>query len=506
MLLPVDLRQWLPEDDLVWHVLDVVDELDLTEFYARYRVNGQGAAAYDPAMMLALTLYAHAVGVRSSRMIERACTRDAGFKVITGLLVPDHSTISRFVKIHQQALQGRFAQVLRLCHEAGMVRLGVIAIDGTKIAANASWAKSYTGDALAHQVRQEQAAFDALAGQLLEQQIATDDAEDGEHGPDGGGRDDDLPPGLRRKAERLERLKRAKAQLDERDAAARAQMRALQQAKQAAYDAAVQAGNRPRGPRPKDEIGYGTPRRRRSDGTWSEPAAPRASTTDPDSRRMKAKHGFVQGYNAQAATTADQIIVGHQVSQHPTDHHQFPDVLDSLTASLRDAGIIGEHPGGHVGGQDSGQDGGQDSGQDSEQVLVEASGRVDALGVVVADAGYANEDTFTQAEAAAVHLIAPLSSDERRQLGADPAAGQDLSERPATARGQAKLRTDTGHDLYKIRGRTSEPVFGQLKDRRGMRQFATRGLPSVSTEFSLACTVHNLLKLFAAPPAALNPN
>ena len=151
MLLPVDLREWLPEDDLVWHVLDVVDQLDLTAFYAHYRINGQGGAAYDPAMMLALIVYAHAVGVKSSRMIERACTRDAGFKVVTALLIPDHTTISRFVKTHQDAVQALFAQVLRLCHAAGMIRLGVIAIDGTKIAANASWAKSYTADALAHQ-------------------------------------------------------------------------------------------------------------------------------------------------------------------------------------------------------------------------------------------------------------------------------------------------------------------------------------------------------------------
>ena len=127
MLLPVDLREWLAEDDLVWHVLDVVDQLDLTAFYARYRTNGQGGAAYDPAMLLALVLYAHAVGVKSSRAIERACTRDAGFKVVTGLMVPDHCTVSRFVKNNRDAIRGLFAQVLRLCHAAGMVRLGVIA-------------------------------------------------------------------------------------------------------------------------------------------------------------------------------------------------------------------------------------------------------------------------------------------------------------------------------------------------------------------------------------------
>ena len=297
MLLPVDLREWLPEDDLVWHVLDVVDQLDLSQFYGRYRANGQGAAAYDPGMMIALVLYAHAVGVTSSRQIERACTRDAGFKVITGLLVPDHSTISRFVKVHQVAVQGVFTQVLRLCHQAGMVRLGVIAIDGTKIAANASWAKSYTADALAHQIAEEQLAFDALAAQLAEQmvaeQVAIDEAEDAEHGPDGGGRGDDLPPQLRRRAERLERIKKSKAQLDERDAAARQEMLDAQAAKQAAYDAAVEAGNGPRGPRPKDEVAYGPPRRRKKDGTITDPPAPRASIIDPDSRRMKAKHGFV---------------------------------------------------------------------------------------------------------------------------------------------------------------------------------------------------------------------
>ena len=151
MLLPVDVRDWLGEDDLVWHVLDVVASLDLAGFYRRYRDNGQGAAAFDPAMMLALLIYAQAVGVRSSRAIERACTRDAGFKVVTGQLVPDHSTIARFLRGHREALAGLFGQVLRLCHEAGMIRLGVIAVDGTKIAANASWAKCYTGAALAHQ-------------------------------------------------------------------------------------------------------------------------------------------------------------------------------------------------------------------------------------------------------------------------------------------------------------------------------------------------------------------
>jgi transposase len=501
MLLPVDLREWLSEDDLVWHVLDVVEQLDLTGFYARYRINGQGAAAYDPAMMLALTIYSHAVGIKSSRAIERACTRDAGFKVVTGLMVPDHCTIARFVRTHQDAVAGVFAQVLRLCHEAGMVRLGVIAVDGTKIAADASWAKSYTADALAHQVAEEQAAFEELAAQLVGQQVAIDEGEDVEHGPHDGGRDDDLPPHLRRRAERLERIKKAKAQLDERDAAARQQMLTEQVAKQAAYDAATAAGDRPRGPRPKAEVGYGRRRRRGKDGAWIDPAAARASTTDPDSRRMKSKNGFVQGYNAQTAVTADQIIVGHLVSQNPTDHHELPAVLDTTAAALRDAGIITAPTTPTAltapAAERTGPEGaGEPDVERIEQELRTAADRDDALQIVLADAGYANEDTFAAVQDRGLILLAPLSSDEKLQRGSDPDGGQDLTARPATERGQRRLRTTTGKTLYKIRGRTAEPVFGHLKDRRGLRQFATRGLDNVTTEFSLGCSVHNIVKMF----------
>jgi transposase len=254
MLLPVDVREWIPEDDLVWHVLDVVAELDLEAFYARYRMNGQGAAAYDPAMMIAVLVYAHAVGVKSSRAIERACTRDAGFKIAAGMLVPDHSTITRFLKNHQEAVSGLFGQVLRLCRAAGMARLGVIAIDGTKIAANASWAKSFTDAALVHQLGEQQdllaqelAVFGQAGADLVAQQLATDAAEDEdeEHGPEGGGRGDDLPPSLRRRAARVAKLKAARADLAAREEAARTQMRAVQQAKQAAYDAKVAAGDSP---------------------------------------------------------------------------------------------------------------------------------------------------------------------------------------------------------------------------------------------------------------------
>jgi transposase len=455
MLMPVDVREWLGEDDLVWQVLDAVEQLDLSGFYRRYRANGQGAAAFDPAMMVALVFYAHAVGVRSSRAIERACTRDAGFKVVTGQLVPDHSTITRFLQTHSAALKDLFAQVLGLCHAAGMVRVGVIAIDGTKIAANASWAKSYTAAALDHQITEAEQGYRQLAAELLEEHAAADAAENDEHGPDRG---DEPPPQLRGRAARLAALRAAKADLDAREATAREQMRQRQKAKQAAWDAKKSAGATRLGPRPADEVKTGPPPSRTA-------GRPRASVTDPDSRRMKAKHGFVQGYNAQIAVTDTQVICGVLVSQQPTDHHLLAPVVDATKDSLAAAGIT------------------------------------DALDTVLADAGYANEDTFTAAQQAEVQLLAPISSDERRARGGDPAAGRDLSRLPATAAAQERLRTQQGRQLYAMRGRTVEPVFGQLKDRLGMRQFSRRHLPNVDTEFHLAATVHNLRKLIAWDPA-----
>src|SRR3954454_740789 len=223
LLLPPDVREWLAEDELAWTVKDVVESLDLAAFYRSYRANGQGAAAFDPALMGAVLVYAHAVGVRSSRAIERACARDVAFRVLAGNKVPDHATIARFFTRHRQALTGLFAQVLRICHEAGMVRLGVIAVDGTKIAANASWSANHTAKALAHQIAEEQARFTRLAAELLAEQAATDTAEDAEHGPDRG---DEPPPGLRRRAERLARLQQAKQRLDEERAAAVAEQEA----------------------------------------------------------------------------------------------------------------------------------------------------------------------------------------------------------------------------------------------------------------------------------------
>jgi transposase len=442
-LLPPDMRDWLAEDELAWTVKDVVESLDLSAFYRGYRANGQGAAAFDPALMVAVLVYAHAVGVRSSRAIERCCARDVAFRVLAGNQVPDHATIARFFRRHRKPLTGLFGQVLRLCHEAGMVGLGVIAVDGTKVAANASWSANHTSRALVHQVAEEQARFTQLAAQLLAEQAATDAAEDAEHGPDRG---DEPPPGLRRRAERLARLREAKARLDaEQDSAV-----AEQEARKAEWARRQAAGTR-RGAQPGEHPPGRNPARDKP---------PRANTTDPDARVMRSGRGpLVIGYNAQAAVTAEQVIVAALLTQQPTDAEQLIPVIDAVTGQRQQAGITSDP------------------------------------GVWVADAQYGSEAVFTAAEARGMHVLAPLVSDERRAAGADPAGDRPLAARPATARAQAKLRTRQGRDEYALRGRTVEPVFGQIKDRQGLRQFLRRGLDNVKTEWSLACTVHNIRKI-----------
>ena len=443
-LLPPDVRDWLPDDELAWTVKDAVESFDLSAFYRGYRANGQGGAAFDPALMIAVLLYAHAVGVRSSRAIERSCVRDVAFRVLAGNQVPDHATIARFLTRHRDVLESLFGQVLQLCHRAGMVRLGVISVDGTKIAANASWSRNQTAAALSHQVAEEQARYDKLAAELLEEHAATDAAEDAEHGPDRG---DELPPGLRRRAERLARFKEARQRLDDEQAAAVAEQERRKAEWQRRKDAGTRRGAQPGEHPPGRNPGKDKP--------------PRANTTDPDSRTMRGGRGLVQGYNAQAAVTGDQVIVGKSLTQEATDAHQLFPVLDDAARQLTLAGI-------------------------------------DAAGdTAVADAGYANEETFTEAERRGLHLLAPMISDERRAAGDDPAGHQPMSTRPATARAQAKLRTPQGRHEYALRGRTVEPVFGQIKDRQGLRQFLRRGLENAKTEWSLACTAHNLRKIHA---------
>jgi len=260
LLLPVDMREWLPEDDLVFIVLDAVAALDLGEFRRRYRADGHGRAAFDPEMMVALLLYGYCQGERSSRVTGKRCVRDVAYRVIGGGLHPGHATIARFRARHETALGGLFSQVLRLLAAEGMVSLGLVSLDGTKLAGNAAQKANRTLPQIE---------------KILAEAAAADAAEDARYGDAPGA---PTPRTLARRAERRERLARARDRLAAEDKA----RRDAQRAKQEAWDAAAAAGKR-RGRRPADE----PPRANRA-GT-----EPRANITDPDVRVMRNQKGYM---------------------------------------------------------------------------------------------------------------------------------------------------------------------------------------------------------------------
>jgi transposase len=306
LLMPVDMRDWLPEDDLVFVVLDAVTTLDLGEFYRAYRANGHGRAAFDPEMMVALLLYGYCQGERSSRVIERRCVRDVGYRVITGGLRPDHATIARFRARHEEALGGLFSQVLRLLAVEGMAALGLLSLDGTKLAGNAGQKANKTLPQI-EKILAEAAAADAAEDARLGDKL-----------------DEPAPRTLAWRAERRQRLAAARDRLAAEDQA----RRDAQQAKQQAWDAAAAQGRSRPPRRPADE-----PRTNRNN------TEPRANITDPDVRVMRNQKGYVAGYNGQLAGTADQIIVGVMLSRHPVDRTLLHPLLDTCRQQLAEAGI-----------------------------------------------------------------------------------------------------------------------------------------------------------------------
>jgi transposase len=306
LLLPPSLGEWLPAGHLAWCVIDAVAQFDLSAFCGAYRADGHGRAAHDPAMMVALLLYGYAIGERSSRRLERRCVEDLATRVICANQVPDHTTIARFRQRHEIALAGVFGEVLALCAEAGLVRVGVIAVDGTKLAANA-----------AVQATRE---YEQIAREILAEADAVDAAEDERFGD---AREDELPPELSTAQGRRGWLRDAKRRLDERRAQEarpipKSRPERLKEAKRrleeehrvechanAAYEA-----YRARGVM-KDGRRFGRP-----PDPFQPPPAPtgKINLSDRDSRNVKTSRGWVQGYNAQAVVTEDQIVIAAEVS------------------------------------------------------------------------------------------------------------------------------------------------------------------------------------------------
>ena len=484
--MPPDLTDWVPDDHVVWSILGAVEQMDLAPFYGAYRENGQGRAAYEPSMVVALLLYSYARGNRSSRGIERACREDVVFKLVTAMRVPDHSTIAEFRRRHEIALGELFTGVLELCREAGLVEVGVISIDGTKIRANASRGANRT--------------YEKLVADILKEAEETDRWEDGLFGEDRG---DELPEHLRTEEGRRAAFKAAKERLANK--AGREQepevAKIVPDPEQAARGRGRRAWHREAHKellRRREQAAEPIPRdraarllealhrleenqqvqiqasdayeawhaERRAGGVrghklgmpprpWTPPVVPEGvmNKTDPDSRMMRTQgQPTIQAYNAQAAVTRGQIIVAAEIAVESPDFGHLEPVVRATLRELDDAGIA----------------------QRPQTVL--------------ADAGYWHTKQMENIVSDGIQVLVP------------PDAGLREDIRPGWDKGpyafmRAVLSSEMGHELYKHRKATVEPVFAQNKFNRNFRRFQRRGRSAARSEWRLQAAVHNLLKL-----------
>jgi transposase len=436
LLLPPDVREWLPEGHLALFVSDVVDELDLSAIFQAYEGEGRGQPPYHPAMMVKLLLYAYCIGKPSSRRIERATYEDVAFRVLAADQHPDHDSLAEFRKRHLAALAGLFVEGLRLCQAAGLVKLGHVALDGTKIKANASKHKAMSYGRMEETERRLEGEVQALLRQAEE----VDAAEDATHGR--GRRGDELPAELARRETRLTKIRAAKAALEQEARMAAAAAAETAQAKLAAREQRVGSakGAVPKVPDPEQ--------------ARPEPGAQR-NFTDPDSRIMvdRATKSYEQAYNAQAAVDGQaQVIVACGVTQSAADAGQLVPMFSQAAQHLGAAPAVG-----------------------------------------VADAGYFSEANLTAPELAGVALYVPPDRQAHGERGRTSRAASPVAEAM-----RAKLQTAEGHAHYALRKAIVEPVFGQIKEARGFRRFSFRGVVKVTAEWALICLTHNLLKLFRA--------
>ena len=430
-LLPPTLQEWLPADHLAYFVSDLVEALDLTALLSGYDQPKRGTAPYHPRMLVKVLLYAYCVGIPSSRQIARKVQEDIAFRVLAANNTPDFRTIAEFRKRHVGALKGIFVQVLRLCRQAGLVKLGHVAVDGTKVKANASKHKAMSYE----RMQQEETRLQAEVDVLLARAEAADVREDATYGAECRG--DEIPRELAFRASRLEKIREAKAALD-----------------QAARDAAAAKPGEPEGPPTKPSPGA-------SPSTPVPKPKAQKNFTDPESRIMPSssdKGSFVQGYNCQAAVDATaQIIVAADVTQETNDKRQAQPMLAQVIANTK-----------HV------------------------------PQTVSLDAGYFSEDNVQALESLGTETLIP--PDRQTHGKAQPHAPQGRIPHGLSLadRMRRKLRTKRGRAHYAKRKVIVEPVFGQIKQGRGFRQFLLRGLQKVKGEWALICTTHNVRKLWAA--------
>lgn len=447
--MPPSVSEWLGEDHLARFIVECVEHLDLREFYSQFRSDGRGHAAYDPAMLLALLLYCYAIGVRSSRQIERNCAEHVALRFITANALPDHCTIARFRQKFAPQIARLFVDVLGLCDKAKLIKLGAVAIDGTKLRANA---------AMAANGKREH--FEKLVEQILKEAQEIDAQEDRKYGEDKRG---DEPPDwmkdaasrrakIRALKEELDRAKKAETKIEEH------RQKVSQQHEQAkAAHEQKAAEKKPRGKPPvapgEDKLDL------------------KVNGTDPDSRIHKVRAGgHIQGYNCQAAVDADtQIIVSADVVDSANDTLQLPHMVNEIITTLNKAGL--------------------------------AASKIQA---VVADAGYWGHGVIDKA----LQLLSSANPEAPADLlVAVPQRYQKLPDAvtcetslPSNAniyvQHEYKQRCPAGQAIFHKRARSIESVFGQIKSLRRIDHFQQRGITRVRAEWLLACLTHNLLKLW----------
>jgi transposase len=433
----------LPEGDLVFFLLDVVPQLDLSAVAAPYEDELRGAPPFDPAMMTCLLLYAYCVGVYSSRKIARACERNLAFLAIVGEDRPDFRTISDFRKLHLKALADLFTQVLRLAREAGLVQLGALATDGTKLTGNASRHKAMSYGYLTKEVERLRAEIETLLQQAQDEDAAEDAVL-------GSRRGDELPQELQRREDRLATLLAAKQRLEE----------------QAHAEAEAERQRRAEAEAERQRTGQ--PRRGREPKPVADTPDDKAQTnfTDPELKIMKtANKGWDYCGNAQVVVDdVCQIIVACDVTAASNDKEQAVPLAQAALANLAAAGIA--RP-------------------------TDAAGQAVALPNLT-DSGYYSAKAAEGLEA--LGLAPYMATERQRHHAAAPAAsGTATTAKEAMA---TKLRSAVGRALYALRKVIVEPVFGQIKGARGFRRFLLRGLEKLRGEWCLVCLTHNLLKLW----------
>jgi transposase len=452
LLLPPSLHDWLPEKHLARFLVDVVDALDIGAIYESYEEkDGRGQAAYEPRMMVRVLLYGYCTGSYSSRKIEAKTYEDIGFRYLAADEHPDHSTLAEFRKRHVEGLAGLFCQALQLCEKAGLVKLGHVAIDGSKIQGNASKHKAMSYERMREAEKRLQAEVEAL----LQRAEAVDAAEDEKYGKDQAG--EELPAELARRESRLAKIRAAKAELEaeakqkteEKKAAAEAQIRQRQE--QETRTGKKVSGREPQVPDPEQAV--------------PDPKAQR-NFTDPESRIMPDgghKGSFVQGYNAQIAVDGEaQVIVAAEVTQQSNDKQQLVPMLEQVKRN------VGAQP-----------------------------------QAVSADTGYWNGKQVGDARIQGIDLHVATG---KQKHGEPSKAGEEDARESSAEAGlleqmKQKLKTEAGQALYRRRKAIVEPVFGQIKEWRGFRRFLLRGLQKVRAEWKLICLTHNLLKLFRSGKA-----